>query len=72
MPHLLIPNEASIRTIRNLLFTNSPFADTNTPAQLVMHPKWAFMDPIAMAMAAAWGGWSRLPILVAVLFRLHI
>jgi hypothetical protein len=59
MPKLLIPNEASIRTIRNLLFANSPFCDTNSPAQLVMHPKWAFMDPIAMAMAAAWGGWCQ-------------
>jgi len=59
VPKLLIPNEASIRTIRNLLFANSPFADTNSPAQLVMHPKWAFMDPIAMAMAAAWGGWCQ-------------
>jgi hypothetical protein len=59
MPKLLIPNEASIRTIRNLLFANSPFADKNSPAQLVMHPKWAFMDPIAMAMAAAWGGWCQ-------------
>jgi hypothetical protein len=59
MPKLLIPNEASIRTIRNLLFANSPFSDTNTPAQLVMHPRWAFMDPIAMAMAAAWGGWCQ-------------
>jgi len=59
MPQLLIPNEASIRTIRNLLFLNSPFSDTNTPAQLVMHPRWAFMDPIAMAMAAAWGGWCQ-------------
>ncbi len=24
-----------------------------------MHPRWAFMDPIAMAMAAAWGGWCQ-------------
>ena len=59
MPKLLIPNEASIRTMKNLLFANSPFEDTDTPAHLVMHPKWAFMDPIAMAMAAAWGGWCQ-------------
>lgn len=59
MPDLLIPNEASIRTIRNFLYTNSPFADSTSPAQLVMHPRWAFMDPVAMAMAAAWGGWCR-------------
>lgn len=59
MPKLLIPNEASIRTLRNFLFANSPFCDADDPAQLVMHPKWTFMDPIAMAMTAAWGGWCH-------------
>jgi hypothetical protein len=59
MPTLTIPNEASIRTIRNFLSGNSPFCDTNNPAELVMHPKWAFMDPTAMAIVAAWGGWCQ-------------
>lgn len=59
MPTLRIPNEASIRTLRNFLSGNSPFSDTNNPAELVMHPKWAFMDPIAMAIVAAWGGWCQ-------------
>jgi len=59
MPKLSIPNEASIRTIRNFLFANSPFSDKENPARLVMHPKWAFMDPVAMAMAAAWGAWCH-------------
>lgn len=59
MPTLTIPNEASIRTIRNFLHGNAPFSDTNNPADLVMHPKWAFMDPIAMAIVAAWGGWCQ-------------
>ena len=59
MPRLLIPNEASIRTIRNVLVSNTPFSDTVNPAKLVMHPRWAFIDPIAMAMAAAWGGWCQ-------------
>jgi hypothetical protein len=59
MPTLSIPNEASIRTIKSFLAGNSPFQDTAAPARLVMHPKWAFMDPSAMAMVAAWGGWCR-------------
>jgi hypothetical protein len=59
MPNFTIPNEASIRTLKNLLAVNSPFCETNKPAHLVMHPKWAFMDPIAMAMVAAWGGWCQ-------------
>ena len=59
MPKLTIPNEASIRTIRNFLHGNTPFSDTNNPADLVMHPKWAFMDPVAMAIVAAWGGWCQ-------------
>lgn len=45
--------------MRNLLFTNAPFADSTTPAELVLHPKWVFIDPIAMAMAGAWGGWCK-------------
>jgi hypothetical protein len=59
MPTLSIPNEASIRTLRNFLSGNTPFSDTVDPAQLVMHPRWTFMDPLAMAMTAAWGGWCQ-------------
>jgi hypothetical protein len=59
MPTLTIPNEASIRTIRNFLHGNAPFSDTNNPADLVMHPRWAFMEPVAMAIVAAWGGWCQ-------------
>lgn len=59
MPKLEIPNDASIHTLKNFLFQNSPFCDTSPPAQLVMHPKWAFMEPVAMAMTAAWGGWCQ-------------
>lgn len=59
MPNFSIPNDASIRTLRNFLSVNSPFCDTDNPAHLVMHPKWTFMDPVAMAMVAAWGGWCQ-------------
>lgn len=59
MPTLQIPNDASIHTIKNFLTKNSPFCNCDPPAKLVFHPKWAYMDPLALAMTAAWGGWCR-------------
>ncbi|MGO9572979.1 MAG: hypothetical protein ACLPTQ_01465 [Terriglobales bacterium] len=59
MPTLQIPNDASIHTIRNFLSKNSPFSPSESPAKLVFHPKWAYMDPLALVMTAAWGGWCR-------------
>lgn len=58
MPKLKISN-ASIHTLRNFIFENSPFSDTESPASLVLHPKWAHMDPMTLAITAAWGGWCR-------------
>jgi len=58
MPTLQIPNDASIHTIRNFLSKNQPF-DTAQPTKLVFHPKWAYMDPLALVMTAAWGAWCR-------------
>ncbi len=59
MPTFTIPNNASIHTLKSFLGTNKPFADSRTPARLIMHPKWAHMDPVALAMSAAWGGWCH-------------
>jgi anti-sigma regulatory factor (Ser/Thr protein kinase) len=59
MPRLSIPNSASIHTLKSFLSTNNPFCDHCTPAVLGLHPSWAHMDPMALAMAAAWGGWCR-------------
>jgi anti-sigma regulatory factor (Ser/Thr protein kinase) len=59
MPKLDIPNSASIHTLKSFLSANSPFCDLTDPAQLRLHPKWAHMDPIALAMTAAWGGWCQ-------------
>lgn len=59
MPTLQIPNDASIHTIRNFLSKNSPFSPTQPPAKLIFHPKWAYMDPLALVMTAAWGGWCQ-------------
>ena len=59
MPKLEIPNNASIHTLRSFLARAKPFCDTTSPAILKLHPKWAFMDPMALALTAAWGGWCQ-------------
>lgn len=57
MPELKIPNDATIRTLRNFLSVNTPFLKPNEPAILRLHRNWAYMDPMALVITAAWGGW---------------
>lgn len=59
MPTLQIPNNASIHTFKNFLEMNAPFSDHANPAVFRLHENWAHMDPMALAMSAAWGGWCR-------------
>jgi hypothetical protein len=59
MPTLSIPNDASIHTARAFLTRNQPFGNTDPPATLELHPTWAHMDPLALALTAAWGGWCQ-------------
>jgi hypothetical protein len=59
MPRLNIPNSASIHTLNNFLNINAPFLDLLEPAVLSLHANWAHMDPMALAMSAAWGGWCH-------------
>ncbi len=59
MPTLNIPNNASIHTLKHFLTHSSPFCDSSAPATLNLHPSWAHMDPMALAMCAAWGGWCQ-------------
>ncbi len=58
MPTFQIPNDASIHTVKNFLLNNSPFS-LDPPAKLIFHPNFVYMDPLALAMTAAWGGWCR-------------
>ena len=57
MPELRIPNDATIRTLRNFLSVNTPFLNPDQSAILRLHKNWAYMDPMALAVTAAWGGW---------------
>jgi anti-sigma regulatory factor (Ser/Thr protein kinase) len=59
MPTLEIPNDASIHTLKNFLSVNASLFESSSPAKLRLHPTWAYMDPLALSMTAAWGGWCQ-------------
>lgn len=59
MPRLDIPNSASIhngfRFLSGVDFLGAP-ADQ---AVLALHPKWMYVEPLALVCSAAWGAWCR-------------
>jgi hypothetical protein len=59
MPRFVLPNSATIHTARSFLERNAAFEGLDKPAVLEFHPKWAHLDPMALAMVAAWGAWCR-------------
>jgi len=59
MPRFHVPNSASLHTARSFLAGCDPFADADEAAVLEFHPRWAHVEPYALAMIAAWGGWCR-------------
>lgn len=59
MPRLQIPSTCTIHTLKYFLENNNAFSDTSSHAVLGLHKNWAYMDPMALAMTAAWGGWVQ-------------
>lgn len=59
MPTLTVPNSACFHTFKNFLSMNAPFVDKNSPAILDLDPRFAHLDPMALSMVAAWGGWCK-------------
>ncbi len=59
MPKFFIPNNASLHTVRAFLQQELLFSEESDEALLEFHPKWVHMEPLALAMAAAWGTWCR-------------
>jgi hypothetical protein len=59
MPRFVIPNSAGLHTARSFFEMNEPFSNGSATAELEFHPKWAHLDPMALAMVAAWGAWCR-------------
>jgi anti-sigma regulatory factor (Ser/Thr protein kinase) len=48
-----------IHTARAFFSGSSPFAVNEQEAVLEFHPRWAHVEPLALSMIAAWGGWCR-------------
>lgn len=59
MPHLVVPNSATLHNAKAFLAANRPFEDGSRRAVLQFHPRWAHLDPMALSMIAAWGAWAQ-------------
>ena len=59
MARLKIPNSASLHTLYSFLRQRRFFTMEPGPAVLEFHREWLHMEPIALAMTAAWGAWWR-------------
>jgi anti-sigma regulatory factor (Ser/Thr protein kinase) len=69
---LIIPNSAALHNVRAFMANNRPFEAGSAEAVLEFNPQWVHMEPVALAMAAAWGSWARrqgLPLRVVNLGR---
>lgn len=58
MPRLVIPNSVALQNVRAFVECNRPFQHDSDEAVLEFHPNWVHMEPVALAMAAAWGRWA--------------
>lgn len=59
MPRLIVPNNASIHTARAFLAKSRPYERNGQNGILELYPKWAHVDPFALSIIAAWGGWCK-------------
>jgi len=59
VPRFVIPNSATFHTIKNFLNQSDIFLDDGGDAVVELHPTWAHVEPIALAMIAAWGAHWR-------------
>lgn len=59
MPRLIIPNSVALQNVRAFVDRNRPFELGSDEAVLEFHSQWVHMEPVALAMAAAWGAWAR-------------
>jgi hypothetical protein len=58
MGRVVVPNSASLHTARAFLKGVDAF-DGARSAELVFDPRWAHMEPFALATLSAWGAWLR-------------
>lgn len=59
MPDFIVPTNASLHAASAFFAANDFFRDDGREAVLRFHPKWSHVEPLALAMAAAWGTWCR-------------
>jgi len=59
VPRLVIPNSVALHNIRAFVANNRPFTTQGSKAALEFNPRWVHMEPVALAMVAAWGAWAR-------------
>lgn len=59
VPRLVVPNSVTVQNAHAFLTANAPFQRKGRTAILQLHPRWAHLDPMALAMIAAWGAWCR-------------
>lgn len=59
MPRFSVPNSTSLHNVHHLLEMNDFFGGTEARAELILHPRWMYIEPYGLAMAAAWGAWCR-------------
>ncbi len=59
MPRFIVPNSATIHSIKSFLDKNDSFADDGGDAVVELDPTWAHVEPVALSMVAAWGKYWR-------------
>ena len=59
MATFLVPTSASIHTSKALLSNNDFFADTGEKAVIKFNTSYMYLDPMGLAMIAAWGAWCK-------------
>lgn len=57
MPRFFVTNSASLHAAHYFLEENFFFSRKGKTAVFELNPRWSHMEPLALAMAAAWGKW---------------
>jgi hypothetical protein len=59
MAKFIVPTEASIHTSHSFLANNNFFNRPNNKSTLEFNPFYMHLEPVGLAMIAAWGAWCR-------------
>lgn len=59
MAKFIVPTNANIHATYSFLEQNNFFDSGENSAVLSLNPKWMHLEPLALAMIAAWGAWCK-------------